>query len=328
MALEPSASWLLLIHQIPPQPAYLRVKIGRRLAKVGAVALKNSVYVLPESEAALEDLQWILREVAEDGGEATLSRAHFIEGLTDEELRGQFRRVRQAEYAEIAEAARQAAAGGNAANGAGGGEGGHATTLRELNRLQRRLEDVMALDFFAAEGRAEAEAALMALRGRMAGGARGGGDAESPPVRYRGRTWVTRQGVKVDRIASAWLIRRHIDPEARFKFVPAQGYRQFPGEVRFDMFEAEFTHEGEACTFEVMLSRLGPQDPALQAIAEIVHDIDLKDGKFGRAEAAGIARLIDGICAGTQDDPGRIERGGALLEDLYACFARGDAQEA
>lgn len=326
MVSEPSTSWLLLIHQIPPHPAYLRVKIGRRLAKVGAIALKNSVYVLPENEATLEDLHWIAREVAEDGGESTLSRTQFIEGLTDEELRGQFRRARQAEYTEIAEAARHAAADPEAQGG--NEEGRRAATLRELNRLQRRIEGVIALDFFAAEGRAEAEAALLALRGRMSGTEAPGREPEGAPAQFQGRTWVTRQGVKVDRIASAWLIQRYIDPQARFKFVSPQGYVPAEDEVRFDMFEAEFTHEGEACTFEVLLQRLAAPDEALTAIAEIIHDIDLKDGKYGRAEAAGVARLIDGICAGTPDDLERIERGGALLKDLFACFSRAESQEA
>lgn len=135
-----------------------------------------------------------------------------------------------------------------------------------------------------------------------------------------GRVWVTRAGMHVDRIASAWLIRRFIDPQARFKFVPAKGYLPEPGELRFDMFEAEFTHEGDRCTFEVLLMRAGLSDPALAPIAEIVHDIDLKDGKFGREEASGIARLVEGIAVANQDDHARIERGAAVLNDLYEYF--------
>jgi hypothetical protein len=133
---------------------------------------------------------------------------------------------------------------------------------------------------------------------------------------------VTRTGVHVDRIASAWLIRRFIDPEPRFKFVPAKGYVPEPGELRFDMFEAEFTHEGDRCTFEVLLGRAGLGEPALRAIAEIVHDIDLKDGKFARPEAEGIRTLIAGICAATGDDEERLARGGAVFEDLHSHFRR------
>ena len=135
-----------------------------------------------------------------------------------------------------------------------------------------------------------------------------------------GRVWVTRQGVHVDRIASAWLIRRFIDPAARFKFVATKGYAPEPGELRFDMFEAEFTHEGDRCTFEVLCTRLDLNDPALVPIGEIVHDIDLKDGKFGREEASGIAHLIEGIRAAHDDDEQRLLRGAAVFENLYEYF--------
>jgi hypothetical protein len=137
---------------------------------------------------------------------------------------------------------------------------------------------------------------------------------------FRGKVWVTRRGVQIDRIASAWLIRRFVDPDARFKFVTAKDYAGRPGELRFDMFQAEFTHEGDRCTFEVMLERTGLDDPALRAIAEIVHDIDLKDGKFGREQTAGIAHVIAGICMGQDDDLARIDRGSAVLDDTYALF--------
>jgi len=138
----------------------------------------------------------------------------------------------------------------------------------------------------------------------------------------RNRTWVTREGVFADRIASAWLIRRFIDPQAQFKFVSGKGYRPRDGELRFDMFEAEFTHEGDKCTFEVLLERAGVKDAALRAIAEIIHDIDLKDGKFGRTEVAGIRTLIEGIGAATNDDTQRIARGTAVFNDLYEYFRK------
>jgi hypothetical protein len=138
----------------------------------------------------------------------------------------------------------------------------------------------------------------------------------------QGRVWVTRQGLHVDRIASAWLIRRFIDPQGRFKFVPAKGYVPQADEVRFDMFEAEFTHEGDRCTFEVLLARVGLADPALTTIGEIVHDIDLKDGKFGRDETSGIARLIEGVAMLSKDDGQRLERGATVFDDLYESFRR------
>ena len=136
----------------------------------------------------------------------------------------------------------------------------------------------------------------------------------------QGRTWVTRTGIKVDRMASAWLIRKFIDPKARFKFVSAKGYEPRKGELRFDMFEAEFTHEGDLCTFEVLVQRFGLVDPALLAVAEIVHDIDVKDGKYRREEAAGVAQLIAGIAAAHPSDEERLARGATLFDDLHSAY--------
>jgi len=185
----------------------------------------------------------------------------------------------------------------------------------------------VAIDFFGAIGRETAEEAIRTLEARLKEDAdvRGKDTAQSaarPPQALHNRTWVTRRGVYVDRIASAWLIRRFIDPQARFKFVSGKGYRPEEGELRFDMFEAEFTHEGDKCTFEVLLERGALKDPALRAIAEIIHDIDLKDNKFGRSEVAGIRTLIEGISVATDEDSERITRGSEVFNDLYEYFRK------
>jgi hypothetical protein len=192
-----------------------------------------------------------------------------------------------------------------------------------LARLKAETARIVAIDFFGANGRETVDGLLTPISAllqedRLMRMAQDGAAAVGGAL--TGRDWVTRAGVHVDRIASAWLIRRFIDPKARFKFVPAKDYVPKPGELRFDMFEAEFTHEGDRCTFEVLLARADLSDPALAAIAEIVHDIDLKDGKFGREEASGIARLVEGLAAATEDDVRRIERGSAMLDDLYEYF--------
>lgn len=137
-----------------------------------------------------------------------------------------------------------------------------------------------------------------------------------------GRTWVTRKGIKVDRIGSAWLIRNFIDRKARFKFVAGQGYSPSQGELRFDMFEAEYTHEGDRCTFEVLMKQFGLDDQALRQLAEVVHDIDLKDGKFGRPETAGLDSMIAGLTVACADDETRLAQGGQLFANLYEHFRR------
>ena len=139
------------------------------------------------------------------------------------------------------------------------------------------------------------------------------------------QTWVTRTGVKIDRIASAWLIARFISPGAVFRFIDAADPERIAGEIRFDMFQGvcEFTHRGDLCTFEVLLEHTGLKDAALRRIGDSVHDLDLKDNKFGRPETSGIASLIAGIARAHKDDAARLERGGAAFDALYASLRRG-----
>ncbi len=320
MGEERDTRWLLLIHQLPPKPDYFRVKIWRRLQRVGAVAIKNSVYVLPRSDQTLEDFQWIVREIAEGGGDASLCEAGFVEGLSDSQIEALFRAARDADYAAIADEARELAKKHNPRRS---DEDARNELEADASRLRKRLAEVAALDFFDSLGRQTAEGLVSSLEARLRP-ANGVERHESSKdlAEYRKRVWVTRKGVHIDRVASAWLIRRFIDPDAKFKFVPARGYRPEKGEIRFDMFAAEFTHEGDRCTFEVLLGRLVSNVAALRPIAEIIHDIDLKDSKFERAEAAGIDALITGVCTHYKDDDERLRRGSAIFDDLFESFSR------
>jgi hypothetical protein len=311
--------WLLLIHQLPPEPAYLRVRIGRRLQALGAVALKNAVYVLPRGDAAQEDFAWVLREIAEAGGDAVLVAAALLDGLRDEEVESLFDAARSADYERIAERAAKLDASLRKRASL------PPRAAAELRRLEAQLAGAIAIDYFEAPGREVAEGRLEAIAARVRAPdpKESAGAALRPDVRQiSGGTWVTRRGVHVDRIASAWLIRRFLDPRAQFKFVAPRGYRPAPGEIRFDMFDAEFTHDGDRCTFEVLLDAAAIKDAALRAVADVVHDIDLKDGKFGRPETAGIAGLLAGLARRTRDDGARIERGRQLFDDLYESFPR------
>ncbi|HEX2095219.1 MAG TPA: chromate resistance protein ChrB domain-containing protein [Longimicrobiaceae bacterium] len=312
----PPGRWLLFIHHLPPKPDYLRVKVRRRLQKLGAVLVKSSVYALPASEDALEDFQWLRREIVDEGGEAVVCEALLLAGLDDGELREMVRADRDLRYAEIAAEARAQLLGRSA------GDDGRRTDLEALHaRLRRRLDEVVAIDFFEAPGRADAEHALRAIQARLNGEEGMESTTEAPQARIRpGTVWVTRRGVKVDRIASAWLIRRFIDPAATFRFT-APDAPPAPGEVRFDMFEGEYTHEADRCTFETLLLRFGLDgNPGLRVLGEVVHDIDCKDGKFGRAETPGVAALVQGIVAAHNSDEARIETGMTMLDGLYAAF--------
>jgi hypothetical protein len=312
--------WLLLIHQIPPRPAYLRVKVGRRLQALGAVAIKNSVYVLPRGEEAMEDFQWVRREIVAGGGEATVCEASFVEGHKDADVRELFTRARDADYAALAGEARALARTVTVASRRrGAAEAARPSVLR----VRKRLAEVVAIDFFDAPGREAVEGLLAGVEARLQAPPAGADQRKPAPApRLRGRVWVTRRGIQVDRMASAWLIRRLIDPKARFKFVAGQDYSPRRGEVRFDMFQAEFTHDGDLCTFEVLLRRFGLDEPALVTLGEIVHDIDLKDARFGRPEAAGLDRLIAGIALRSPKDEARLAQAGAVFDALYESCRR------
>jgi hypothetical protein len=306
--------WLLLIHQIPPKPGYLRVKVWRRLQQLGAVALKNSVYVLPKNEETMEDFQWVRREIQSGGAEASICDANFLEGISNPQVEALFQTARDADYGEVARELTRVTRSRSLDS-----EQRH----RQVERLRKRFDDVVAIDFFGAPGREAAEGLLTQAERAVLGESKEA-DMEKPEEKSgphpRGRTWVTRTGIHVDRIASAWLIRRFIDPDATFKFVPAKGYQPQAGELRFDMFEAEYTHEGDRCTFEVLLKRFGVAEQALEPLAAMVHDLDFKDDKFGREETPGIARLLAGLYATEEDDGRRLTRGSEVFESLYQSF--------
>ena len=320
--LLPQTRWLLLIHQIPPKPDYFRVRIWRRLQQLGAVSLKNSVYVLPRRDQTLEDFQWVQREIVKGGGDASVCEASFIEGFSEQQIEALFRTARDADYRKIEEEAENLLKKLPAGK-LEGDRRGQAKT--QLAHLTMRFEEVVSRDFFSAPGQRLVKNLLTAIDKRLQADMSATKAKKARPIipkDVRGHTWVTRKGIHVDRMASAWLIRRFINPTARFKFVSEKNYHAGPKELRFDMFEAEFTHEGDRCTFEVLIDKFRLEDPALRPLAEIVHDIDLKDLKFGRQEVVGVDHVIAGIAMKQKEDEARLDRGVALFDELYEYFRR------
>ena len=312
--------WLLLIHQIPPSPNALRVKIWRRLQQVGAVAIKQSVYTMPFTEQSREDLSWTLKEIIAGGGDGSISEARFVEGLTDEQVVALFQNARKSDYEKIIQDARLLLADWSC------GQNDLQDPVMKgpalVSRLQRRLDKVAAIDFFQASGRETAEILLRDLAGCLSGQASAVTAVRDGRDNLKGKIWVTRKNIFVDRIACTWLIRRFVDNAAVFKYVDATAYTLQPGELRFDMFDGEYTHEGDRCTFEVMIQRCRLQDPALVPLAEVVHDIDLKDAKYDHAETDGFNALLTGLVASQPNDDQRMTEGFRLFENLYAYFQR------
>lgn len=298
--------WILLLLSLPPRPSSLRVRAWRRLRGLGAVALRSSAYLLPDSPDRYEQFQWLAQEILRDGGEATLLRVDRIENMQHADVVRLFQDARNQDYATLAERYRKLL------------KGRRPRLAEELARLAREMGRISEIDFFEAPGRREAERAREAVEERTAAGrARSAGAA--PPLdlaALTGRRWVTRPRPHVDRIASAWLIKRFVDPEAEFVFAPPD---QIPADaIPFDMAGVDFGHQGEDCTFETLLRRTGLRDRKLAILAEIVHEADIKDQKFAREEARGIDLALRALLAAIKDDHEALAHGMTLFDGLYA----------
>lgn len=321
--------WVMLIHQLPARPTNLRVRIWRKLQKLGAVAIKNSVYVLPAGDKTNEDFQWLKQEIESAGGEAAVFRAGSVEGATDEEIISAFRKARDEEFAAIT-----AEFDGLTGRIREQSRAKHLSPARlaaheiELDRLHSELERIIANDFFEAKGRATALTAYERCQ-RAIRLSQPATETVSAPRKagvlsvgdFQNRRWVTRRNLHIDRLASAWLISQFIDKRPRFFFV-AEG-ETLEGAIPFDMFGAEFTHQGENCTFETLLKRFGLTDvKGLRDLAEIVHDIDLKDDKFNRLEAVGLNAIINGLSESLRDDRKLLQQTGAIFNGLFTLFGK------
>ena len=298
--------WLLLLLSLPPRPSSLRVRAWRRLKALGAVALKSGAYLLPYSPDRYEQFQWLAQEVEKDRGEATLLKVDRVENMKQPEVVRLFHEARNADYAALTDRYRKL------------GSAKRPRAVEELARLARELDRLVDIDFFDAPGRQQTLRAREAAERRVTGPTQ---TAARPVGRldlaaFQGRRWATRPRPHVDRIASAWLIKRFLDPAAEFVFAAPD---ELPADaIPFDMAGVEFGHQGDDCTFETLLHRSGLRDRRLTAIAEIVHEADLRDNKYPREEARGLDLVLRGLLAAVKDDHEALAQGLTLFDGLYA----------
>ena len=308
---------LLLLIGLPPTPSSLRVRVWRRLRTLGAVPLKRSAYLLPDTPERYEDFQWLTQEIQRDGGDATLVRVQQIENVSPADVLRLFHEPRDRDYRQLAVRYRRLLQSLDRKS-----EATHARVHDELARLSKDYQRIRNIDFFDAAGGAEVRRLeeAIAMRTRRPESAR----PESRPTldlsKLRGRRWVTRPRPHVDRIASAWLIKRFIDAEAVFVFAPPA---EFPRDaIAFDAPGVELSHQGEDCTFETLVKRAHLRDRRLARLAEVVHEADLRDGKYPHEEARGIDVAIRALLAASPDDHQVLAQGMAIFEGLYATTPR------
>jgi hypothetical protein len=304
-------SWLVFSYSLPSKArSSPRVAVWRRLRANGAVSPKGGVYVLPARPDCVEAFQWLAQEVEDAKGEALLMHVDRFEGMTDQALVALFQEARRKDYealdARIMEFQRSLR-----------GRGPAGDAKEALARLRRELAEIGRIDFFESPAAAAAAAKLDRLEQTLAPAGAAGGRVEPAAIAaYRTARWVTRPHPHVDRLACVWLIRRFVNPRAAVRYAAAPE----PDEVAFDMPGAAFGHRGNLCTFETMVRAFALDDPGLRAIAEIVHEIDLRDGRFSRPEIPGVDAILRGW--GALSDTEREAHGIALFEGLYASLGR------
>ncbi|HEY1392720.1 MAG TPA: chromate resistance protein ChrB domain-containing protein [Methylibium sp.] len=309
--------WLLLIVSLPTPSATARMRVWRGLKALGCMALRDGAYLLPMGEEREPALRELGDECTREGGVAWLMAVQPRSADEEQAYRQLF--DRSDEYAELRQSWKQA------------NRGLAGLSATELTRLQRKLlreyEAVRAIDFFHGDASAEAEAAWTDLNRRIEQllspdepHETAGGIPRLEAQQYRGRTWATRRRLWVDRVASAWLIRRFIDPEARFKWLarPSDCPKSALG---FDFDGAAFTHVGDRVSFETLLASFGlEEDPALVRLGAMVHQLDA--GGEPVPEAVGFEAVIAGARERLDDDDALLGEMTAVLDSLYAHFAR------
>lgn len=308
-------SWIVFSYSLPVKRASsARVSLWRRLQRLGSVTPKAGVYVLPDQDECVEAFQWLAQEVQQTGGEAVVMRVERFEGLPDAKLMELFQHACRDKYAELETEAANTERALRRKPSLARAEG-----LEKLEKLRKRHAEIARVDFFNCPEGAQVSALLLRIQERLRQG-----DAtitRIAPMKledYRGAQWVTRPRPHVDRLACAWLIRRFINPTAVIRYA----VRPDPGEAGFDMRDATFGHRGNLCTFETMMAAFGLKEPGLQGIAEIVHEIDLRDGRYARPETAGLDLVLKGWLQAGLSDTEVEQRGIALFEGLFTALSR------
>jgi hypothetical protein len=299
--------WLLLLYALPTRRNAERVNLWRKLKKFGAVQLKTSGYLLPDEPTHLERFQWLSKQLRDAGGEATLIQVEEIHGLSNQDVVGLFNDARAADYKELAAACQQVFSRARKPK--------PAELADELAKLRQRLGEIEEIDYFDSPAAHAVQMLLQRLERTLAPRANQPSNQPLAVARFAGKTWLTRPRPGIDRAGSAWLIRKFIDPSAKFIFGvdPARHAQAIP----FDLADVEFSHQGEDCTFETLVRRFGIKDPAVAQMAQMVHDADLEDGKFQRSECLGINSVLTGWAKSDISDDELLAKGIECFEGLY-----------
>lgn len=298
------APWLLLVFSLTARHASRRVEVWRKLQRYGAVRLRNSGYLLPNNPANHERFEWLASAIRSYKGEASVVEVRSIDNLSFDELKQRFAVARSNDFQALIRDLQKFINGTT-----------RVRTSGLLSRLRKRHQELSAIDFFNSPLRSRIDELLERAGGIERGVSETPHRETGSKKSYRNRTWVTRPRPGIDRSASAWLIRRYIDPRARFVF--AADPSEAPAAIPYDMFDHGFGHRGEDCTFETLLKEFRIRDRKAATIAQMVHDADLCDDKYGRKEAFGVEEVLKGWAKQEVTDQELLKRGMEMIEGLY-----------
>jgi hypothetical protein len=307
-------SWLFLLFNLPAKQSSDRVKVWRRLKKFGAIQLKTSTYVLPDEPVHYERFQWLAKEIVDTGGEATLVRVKDIEGMPHAAIVALFNEARARDYDELFEPLTLLIKDSKARKQS------PETFSNQLQKLRQRFQEIRDIDYFQSSRGEDLQRLLQKAEALESPSKKPERKARLRIEDYRGKTWITRPRPEIDRVGSAWLIRKFIDPSAKFVF--ANTPTEFPKAIPYDMFEVEFSHHGDYCTFETLIQRFGIRDRAVLRLAEVIHDADVEDDKFRRVEGFGIEQIFKGWAKQGLSDQEILAKGFECFDALYAQFKR------
>ncbi|MGB8647460.1 MAG: chromate resistance protein ChrB domain-containing protein [Anaerolineae bacterium] len=301
--------WLVFSYSLPSKSrSSPRVTLWRRLGRLGAISPTGGLYVLPARDECVEAFQWLAQEIRHAQGEALVMRVAQFEGLTDEQLVALFNQARAQEYAEVDQAAVPLEKASRKLK-----QDQRAEVQDALARLRSRFNDITRVDYFGSPEAMRVGARLARIGDALSSASASPQVSRTAREEYRDKRWVTRPRPHVDRLACIWLIRRFINPNAVIRYAT----NPTPDEIGFDMNDGQFGHQGNLCTFETMLKAFGLDDPALQAMAEIVHEIDLRDGRYARPATLGVDQILQGWLFAGFSDAELEAHGIALYEGLY-----------
>jgi hypothetical protein len=302
-----NSTWLLLLYALPTKKTSARVNLWRKLKRFGAVQLKTSAYVLPDDPAQYERLQWLSEEIRTAGGDASLLRVTEIEGMDEAAIVRMFNDARKEDYEELVRDCREVTKDSRKA--------GDEVLANELEKLNRRFNEIREVDYFRSPAADDAQMALERVSKIMTPKRRTATAQHLSTQKFAGKTWLTRPRPGIDRAGSAWLIRKFIDAKARFVFAAEPSGH--PEAIPFDMADVEFSHHGDDCTFETLVKQFGISDKAVLAMGQMVHDADLEDGKFQRYECLGINAVLSGWEKDGLSDAELLGKGMECFEGLY-----------